>query len=592
MNSLPSDYNWQEYIYLNPDLTGMTELDAYYHYTGYGKYEKRKYKFDVPILFNWKEYIEINPDLNHITNELDAKKHYIEFGKPENRKYSFINKDQILNKKFDYIEYIELHNDLNSFNKQDAINHFINYGINENRLYNYCSIARVFIISNNNFGGTYKYVIDIINNFKHIFFVILKDKSKLYDIDFKKGDIILVQQLLDVDIAIEDILYIKNKFNIKLIVSIHDTYWLNKEITAHFDKPPHYYHGLYLDKNLIVSEDVKKLFSKCYKIIFPSKFIFDEYAKYFNSFNFIVISHNDYKIYDNVKNSPLITNNQINIGVYHSFSTCKGSEAILLLIENYQNYNNIQINFFITGYNIECYNENTFNDLIEKYNIHGLLSLNKWGETYSYALTKYLNSGLPIFYNNFGAFKERIPSKSGYHVIAFDTEDEYINRTKLFHRFEDFLNKIILNNKDEKYTFLENKFEINNEYNKIFYEPIYKKNIIIILDDNVDDNDDNNKDFNLEMKIETIQKVRTCINDSYIILYDSNELNDDDYDLLNNNVDIFINDKKVSEKEKLQFIYEKFIKDIRPEIINNIYKVSNKDISLENKLSHDYFTSL
>ena len=585
MNSLPNDYNWQEYVYLNPDLTGMTELDAYYHYTGYGKFENRKYKFDLPILFDWKEYIEINPELNHITNEFDAKKHYIDFGKLENRKYSLINKAQILNKKFDYISYVELNNDLNSFNKKDAIQHFIHYGINENRIYNYYSISRVFIISNNNFGGTYKYVNDIIHNFKHIFFVILKDKNKLYDIDFKEGDIILVQQLLDVDILIEDILYIKNKFNIKLIISIHDTYWLNTEITANFARDPYYYHGMYLEKNLIISEDVIKLFSECHKIIFPSKFIFNEYAKYFNSFNFIIIPHNDYKIYSNIKNSPLIIDNQINIGVYHSFTAYKGSEAILSLIDNYQNYNNIKINFFITGYNIEYYSEDTFNELIEKYNIHGLLSLNKWGETYSYALTKYLNSGLPIFYNNFGSFKERVPSNSGYHVIALDKEDEYINRTKLFHRFEDFLNKIILNNKDEKYTFFENKFEINDDYNKIFYESIYKKNIVIMIDED-------NIDLNLETKIKIIKTVRTSMNESYIILYDSNELNDNDYDLLNNNVDIFINDKKVSEKEQLLFIYEKFIKDINPEIINNIYKVSMNDISLENKLSHAYFTSL
>ena len=580
MNSLPSDYNWQEYVYLNPDLTGMTEIDAYYHYTGYGRFENRKYKFDLPILFNWKEYIKINLDLNHITNEFEAKKHYIDFGKLENRKYSFINKEQIINKKFNYIEYIELNKDLNSFNKQDAINHFINSGIAENRVYNYFGISRVFIISNNNLGGTYKYVNDIMNNFKHIFFMVLKDKNKLYDIDFKKGDIILVQQLLDVDILIEDILYIKNKFNVKLILSIHDNYWLNQDINPSFGRKSYYYHGLYLEKDLIISEYSKKLFSECHKIIFPSKFIFDEYAKYFSIFNFIVIPHNDFKIYDSVKNSPLIINNQINIGVYHGFTEYKGSEAILLLIDNFQNYNNIKINFYITGYNIEYYHENNFNDLIEKYNIHGLLSLNKWGETYSYALTKYLNSGLPIFYNNFGSFKERIPSNSEYHVIALDNEDEYIDKEKLFKRFEYFLDKIILNNKDEKYTFFKNKFETNDDYNKIFYESIYKKNIVIMIED----------DF--ETKIEIIKNIRTQINDSYIILYDSNELSDNDYDLLNNNVDIFINDKKVSEKEQLLFIYEKFIKNIKPEIINNIYKVSKNDISLENKLSHAYFTSL
>ena len=57
MNSLPNDYNWQEYIYLNPDLTGMTENDAYYHYTGFGSHEKRKYKFDIPSNFNCNEYV-------------------------------------------------------------------------------------------------------------------------------------------------------------------------------------------------------------------------------------------------------------------------------------------------------------------------------------------------------------------------------------------------------------------------------------------------------------------------------------------------------------------------------------------------------
>jgi len=579
MNLLPNDYNWKEYIYLNPDLSEMTETDAYYHYTGYGKNENRKYKFDLPLLFNWKEYIEINPELNYITSEFDAKKHYIDIGKSENKKYSLINKAQILNKKFDYIEYIQLNKDLNSFNKQDAISHFINYGINENRKYNYYSISRVFIISNNDLGGTYKYVNDIMNNFKNIFFVILKDKNKFYDINFKKDDILLIQQLIDVDILIEDILYIKNKFDVKLIISIHDDYWLNKEITPDFSKDPYYYHGLYLDKNLNISEDVIKLFSKCHKIIFPSKFIFNEYSKYFNNFNFIVIPHNDYKIYNNIKNCPLIINNQINIGVYHGFTEYKGSEAILLLINNYQNYNNIKINFFITGYNIEYYNENNFNELIEKYNIHGLLSLNKWGETYSYALTKYLNSGLPILYNNFGSFKERIPLKSGHYVIALDNEDEYTNRTKLFQRFEDFLNKIILNNNDEKYIFFENIFEINDEYNKIFYESIYKKNIVIITED------DKYKDLNIDLdkKIEIIQNIRKYIDNSYIILYDNNELNDNDYDLLNNNVDIFINDKKVSDFEIENIL------NMNPHIINKFYKVSNKDIFLENDSFHKYF---
>lgn len=46
--------------------------------------------------------------------------------------------------------------------------------------------------------------------------------------------------------------------------------------------------------------------------------------------------------------------------------------------------------------------------------VHGLLYLNGHPETYSYALAKGINSGLPILYTNIGAIKERMAAERAY----------------------------------------------------------------------------------------------------------------------------------------------------------------------------------
>ena len=104
-------------------------------------------------------------------------------------------------------------------------------------------------------------------------------------------------------------------------------------------------------------------------------------------------------------------NNEINIGNLSGFSEYKGRDYILDLIDKYKTYNNYTINFIVVGYNSPAYNETEYYEYVKKYNIHGLTYLNKWGETWCYSLTKALNTGLPIVYNNIGAFKERISNK-------------------------------------------------------------------------------------------------------------------------------------------------------------------------------------
>ena len=51
--------------------------------------------------------------------------------------------------------------------------------------------------------------------------------------------------------------------------------------------------------------------------------------------------------------------------------------------------------------------------------------LNRWGETYCYSLSKYVNSGLPVFYNDIGAFRERVDENTEHYFKAVDNEEEY-----------------------------------------------------------------------------------------------------------------------------------------------------------------------
>ncbi len=223
MTLLPSDYNWQEYVYLNPDLHDMNENDAYHHYIGYGANEKRKYKFDVPSNFNWNEYVE-NNDLN-INNVFDARKHY-----HENKKIIF-NKKKILKKKFNYIEYVESNNDLISFNKAAAIEHYNIYGYKESRTYILYNISRIFVIESQSQNN----IENIFNQFENIFLIKINDIKKLYDIDFKKNDIIIFDiHNNNLNISTNDILYIINlsinnfKDSLKLILFTDNSDDINK----------------------------------------------------------------------------------------------------------------------------------------------------------------------------------------------------------------------------------------------------------------------------------------------------------------------------------------------------------------------------
>jgi len=330
---------------------------------------------------------------------------------------------------------------------------------------------KVYIISNIVGGGSKKYLDDIKNHYIDVKFITIKDKEDLYNFVFKPVDIIFLQHIILTNILPNDILNLKNKYNFKLIISIHDFCWFTN---LKYDQrnPDKYYENIYLRDNINIDESIIRLLNSAELVIHPSNFTLNQYSKYFSINNCIVYNHNDIVIKNDTKNIPIIHNKIINIAHFQSLSEYKGSNNVLLLKSKYKFYKGYKINIF-TDIN---YNEDNWNIQMLRYNLHGLLHLNMYGETYSYALSKSINSGLPILYNNIGCFKERLSVENKHHIKVIDNEAEYTNYYKLFKNFEKWLDYIIENN--GKYTLSCNDTTIKyNEFYNFIFNDSYEENM-------------------------------------------------------------------------------------------------------------------
>jgi hypothetical protein len=104
------------------------------------------------------------------------------------------------------------------------------------------------------------------------------------------------------------------------------------------------------------------------------------------------------------------------------------------------------LKYLIVGENIEKYSEtDDLKDIVIKHNIHFCTCLNIWGESHCYYLTKIINTGVSILYNNIGAISERIPDEERY-IKVFDSENDVYNYDILKLKFEEMLEFILKNN--------------------------------------------------------------------------------------------------------------------------------------------------
>ena len=440
-----------------------------------------------------------------------------------------------------------------------------------------------FIINNNLAGGSYKWQKDIeedislfrIYNFD-MFLKILQNH------DNPKNMIVLINSFIKTDITIDKILFLHDKYKFKIILPIHEWFWFN--VSTNYDNK---YHNIYLDKDMKLNENSKKLFNICSKIICPSKFVYEILYKHYPHEKITQINWIDYDLSNTYNNYKIKKDTQINIGVLSVTTECKGKEQIQLLINKY--HKNSNINFLIVGHNIEYYDDDysSFINLIKKYNIHGLLYLNKWGETWCYSLSKAMYSGLPIFYNNIGSFKERIPENIDKYIINNNDESDFYDEGMLNRNFNKFVkyiqnNDIFVNDKKPKINTsskLIDSISIKNindtkpkiiTSSKLIDSIISSKNIIkvnkkilfiitskIIVSNNKLSYTNCRSIYTVDERfkhtIETINSIKKNINNSLICLIDNSKLNNKMNEILSKNVDYFIDRAKVNSVKNIDY---------------------------------------
>lgn len=382
--------------------------------------------------FNWRVYKALNPDLTFNT-QVEFERHYLEFGRKERRPFSIYSQYP----DFNYKNYQENYKDLNYYGKIDLEIHWALTGRKEGRTYKKV-LKWIYIICGIGIGGTSKYIEDLVSYYG-IHIKTINNRKELGTYNFLSTDIILVQQLLFTDIRPDDLTYIKQTKRPKIIIILHDFSWLNRNI---YNGSQGIQHTCYLNNVNEVIPQVNNLFKTVDNVVCPSKFVYQQYIKRINSDRYIVVNHTDYKCDMNRIVVPKVSDS-INIGVFHSISEIKGSEYVTYLTKTYRMFNGVRINYFIVGVNIDSYKEDEFFKLLTKHNIHGLLLLNKYAETWCYLLTKYLFSGLTILYNNIGVFKERITQLENHFSVG--EIDGKIELLKLNRGFEEMLKYITTN---------------------------------------------------------------------------------------------------------------------------------------------------
>lgn len=382
-------------------------------------------------------------------------------------------------------------------------------------------IKTVYYVSNVSEGGAKKYVLDLINNFEspYMNFVQIKDTKDLkkYEEQYKKDDILLFQYLFYSDLSFRDILEIKKRHDLKLVIPIHDFYFL-ENTPANFIDSTNNPHSNYLESNGILPE-VFDLLKAADVIIFPSLFVKNIFDSVFVFKNAVLSRHIDYKISDFLA-VPKV-DKTINIGIINNITTYKGADYYLSLFSN-KEYRGYKIKYHIFGTEkIELpnvifhggYKEGEIFSLLKKNNIHGLVFLNKWGETYSYSLTKGINSGLPILYSNIGAYIERLQNNEKYFPIydnnniksdlekmldliikkqGSSSEEIIVNQEKdVPSLYKDLFSVGNLNHINKKISVIIPNYNYENFLEERLYSVInqtYKPFEIIFLDDNSQDN--------------------------------------------------------------------------------------------------------
>jgi len=488
--NLPKDFNWKIYDYLNKDInvnidkTNKNDIkqNSINHYLIHGYIENRRYKFEnVPTDFNYKNYIKININcLNYFLIKYNENK----------------DDDEL------YLNILEHYNNVGFYKK-------LSYKIEEDITIN--DLNTIIHITHNFDGGTNVYIDNlkkIYSIFEHIIINIfneniIKINDKYYYIDklnILNTRIVITHHLLYYDTNISKCKINKNIINkikycnSKNILIVHDYCYL-------FPNTPNPIKNDDLQPTINKIKNTKDLFSVFKKVFFNSVNCYNNYLKHVNIIENAVILNSvpDINFY-NKRIFPM--KKQIyNIGIIGDIGCQhKGRDLAKNIIETFKN-NNLKHKFVIFGnYHIHFenltitgkYNNNDIFKMIKDYDIDYFIFLSVFEETYSFTLSIALHTGLPIIYNNIGAYTERLINYN--NCFPFE-EHQYEKILDIFQNIEND-NSLVFENKNipAEYPKIYNcipeiskliyntnvKFDIKNIYNNLINKNICFINFVNI----------------------------------------------------------------------------------------------------------------
>jgi glycosyltransferase involved in cell wall biosynthesis len=356
-------------------------------------------------------------------------------------------------------------------------------------------------------GGTQKYVDDLIKlypDYEHITYNNIPFSIENADKDIRLLHIHGAFFASNIEWMILEIIDQFKKFNIPVYLTIHDGQWLFNSLPYYtYDKDAEYleYYEVHNKKN------THTLFEKVDKIFMPSESVYIFYMKYLklkmsDTSKIHIIPHPDIPIrYEQLyipyinksaKNNSDVNDNInindnrkiINIAFIGVFNEYKGARLFLELIYNVKQCKHgsgsdnalYKIEYHIFGKHTPSESDEPLksyvhfhgsykeNELIEKLyenNIHIIMALSIVQETYCYALSHMINSGLPIIYYNHGSFATRLNSEYS-RMFAFNKPNELVKT------LEDAIGYVIDNQGRRDLIDIGTEVELNEGYQKLY----------------------------------------------------------------------------------------------------------------------------
>lgn len=579
-------FDWTQYIAINHDLIDggyITKEKAEQHYIDNGYKEGRRI---VLKDFDWEFYVYFNNHLIHagINTQTKAIKHWIEYGRNEGLKttvkpleecylkmieYDYGNIFDLYRNVYDiisyphatvqdpYVEdtklhYIEKRNQpyFKSLKKQTNLQTFLN---------DYEKV--ILIIDFPCFGGGCSFFINsILSYYKYFttFLIVRNFKNKLY---WYVNDDIIFEPYLNEKESLKFINQYKDKFEKVFFNSIveHSMYFINEILDMNFDstilthdyslffkEPQMYYYQI--NDNIV---EYKFNIHKFNRVITQHAGNLHSFGKYMNDYNNIIISAlPDYRHFD--KKILIEDKSKFTIGLIGDISDVKGYYIVNELWKKIKQKKNIELIIFGKVHIKQIkhqYSYHTIDDLNKLLITHKpniLFETSLWPESFSFTLSLAMITRLPILYQN-KFYPSTVQRRLSLYNKAYSFDNivnlnlksiinkgqDYLYTIKPYVYFPPFWEEYFLN-RDYKH-----KYILNQEFNVVIVTSkihTSKKPFSYVPHRTIYTSEQR---FNQVQQ--TISSIRSHIDNSFIILYDNSDFNDNEYNTLNDQVECFIN---------------------------------------------------